>query len=139
MNHRGDSMATSEGSVEARVVGALQVNGQKLMVFEESTTACEELPGELTRFSLNDTRYVIVSQPPRRDGADPVELLTARELQIATLVANGFINKEVASRLGISEWTVCTHLRRIYSKLRVSTRGAMVFRCADLVNAVGNR
>jgi DNA-binding NarL/FixJ family response regulator len=58
---------------------------------------------------------------------------TAMNSPIATLVAQGLVNKQVADRLHISEWTVCTHLRRIYSKLGVSTRSAMVFRCAAFV------
>ena len=37
--------------------------------------------------------------------------------------------KEVASKLSISEWTVSTHMRRIFAKLGVETRAAMVLRC----------
>jgi DNA-binding CsgD family transcriptional regulator len=44
-------------------------------------------------------------------------------------VAEGRANKQIAAELGISEWTVSTHLRRIYAKLDVDTRAAMVNRC----------
>jgi len=57
------------------------------------------------------------------------KLLTARELQIATLVAEGRVNKQIAAELNISEWTVSTHLRRIFAKLSVDTRAAMVSKC----------
>jgi DNA-binding CsgD family transcriptional regulator len=57
------------------------------------------------------------------------ELLTARELQVVALVAEGRPNKQIAAELGISEWTVSTHLRRIYAKLDVDTRAAMVTKC----------
>jgi ATP/maltotriose-dependent transcriptional regulator MalT len=60
-------------------------------------------------------------------------LLTGRELQIVTLVAEGRVNKQIASDLRISEWTVSTHLRRIFSKLGVDTRAAMVSRCAPML------
>lgn len=60
-------------------------------------------------------------------------LLTERELQIIQLVACGQQNKQVAKHLGISEWTVSTHLRRIFAKLRVDSRAAMVYCCADLI------
>lgn len=60
--------------------------------------------------------------------------LTARELQIVTLVARGLVNKQIAAELRISGWTVSTHLRRIYAKLGVDTRAAMVSRCATLLN-----
>lgn len=58
-----------------------------------------------------------------------IEPLTPRETQIARLVADGFVNKEIASKLSISEWTVSTHMRRIFAKLGVETRAAMVLRC----------
>jgi DNA-binding CsgD family transcriptional regulator len=44
------------------------------------------------------------------------------------MVADGFTNKEIASVLEISSWTVSTHLRRIFGKLDVGTRAAMVAR-----------
>ena len=58
------------------------------------------------------------------------ELLTARELQIASLVALGKSNKQVSAKLRISEWTVSSHMRRIFLKLGVGTRAEMVFKCA---------
>lgn len=58
-----------------------------------------------------------------------IEPLTPRETQIARLVADGFVNKEIAAKLSISEWTVSTHMRRIFAKLGVETRAAMVLRC----------
>jgi DNA-binding NarL/FixJ family response regulator len=59
-------------------------------------------------------------------------LLTGRELQIVALVAEGRVNKQIASDLHISEWTVSTHLRRIFSKLGVDTRAAMVAKCVPM-------
>jgi hypothetical protein len=35
-----------------------------------------------------------------------------------------------------SEWTVATHIRRIFAKLHVDSRAAMVFRCAPLIRQV---
>jgi DNA-binding CsgD family transcriptional regulator len=61
-------------------------------------------------------------------------VLTARELQIVALVAGGRVNKQIADELRISEWTVSTHLRRIFAKLGVDTRAAMVSRCVDLLS-----
>jgi DNA-binding NarL/FixJ family response regulator len=61
--------------------------------------------------------------------AHSIDPLTPRETQIARLVADGFVNKEIAAKLEISEWTVSTHMRRIFAKLGVETRAAMVLRC----------
>ena len=52
--------------------------------------------------------------------------LSPREREIARLVASGCTNHAIASVLDISSWTVSTHLRRIFAKLRVSSRAEMV-------------
>lgn len=54
--------------------------------------------------------------------AAEVDNLTVREREVLELVANGFINKEIAERLGVSVEAVRWHLKRIYSKLHVRTR-----------------
>ncbi|MFC4566043.1 LuxR C-terminal-related transcriptional regulator [Nocardiopsis mangrovi] len=61
--------------------------------------------------------------PPRRAQRDArVHPLTARELQVAELVAAGLTNREIARRLSISEWTAINHLRKIMRKLDCSSR-----------------
>jgi DNA-binding NarL/FixJ family response regulator len=50
------------------------------------------------------------------------EGLTDRELEVLKLVARGMSNKEVATDLAISETTVKTHLRSVFTKLRVLSR-----------------
>lgn len=52
--------------------------------------------------------------------------LTPRELQIASLVANGLTNAEIATQLWISQNTVKQTLKRIFQKLNVSARAEMV-------------
>ncbi|MBA2276931.1 MAG: response regulator transcription factor, partial [Chloroflexia bacterium] len=50
--------------------------------------------------------------------------LTTREVEVLRLVAEGLSDAEVAERLYLSQHTVKTHLRSIYSKLAVSSRTA---------------
>ena len=50
--------------------------------------------------------------------------LTARELEVLRLVAEGSTNKAIASRLVLSERTVDRHVSNILAKLRVSSRAA---------------
>ena len=57
--------------------------------------------------------------------ADTVSL-SPREQEVARMIAKGYPNKIIASVLDISVWTVSTHLRRIYAKLGVTSRAAMV-------------
>lgn len=67
------------------------------------------------------------------------DLLTPRELQIATLIALGRVNKQIAKQLKISEWTVATYVRRIFDKLGVDSRAAMVYRCYSLINQLSDQ
>ncbi|MDP8903970.1 MAG: response regulator transcription factor [Chloroflexota bacterium] len=48
--------------------------------------------------------------------------LSARELDVVALVADGRSNDEIAARLGIAPSTVETHLRRMYERLGVASR-----------------
>src|SRR5215470_13036651 len=68
-------------------------------------------------------RYVLI-QVARAEQKLPA--LSPREQEIVRMVAQGYPNKTTARALGISSWTVCTHLRRIFAKLGVTSRAAMV-------------
>lgn len=61
-------------------------------------------------------------QPTDWEESPEQKLLTPREHEILDCVSKGFVDKEIATRLGISPWTVHGHLRNIYDKLRVRTR-----------------
>jgi DNA-binding NarL/FixJ family response regulator len=52
----------------------------------------------------------------------PSEELSARELEILRLMTKGLSNKQIASRLGITEGTVKWHVNIILSRLHVSDR-----------------
>jgi DNA-binding NarL/FixJ family response regulator len=52
--------------------------------------------------------------------------LTTRELDLVRLVVTGLRNKDVATKLGIGEGTVKTHLHRIYKKLKIDSRFGLI-------------
>jgi DNA-binding NarL/FixJ family response regulator len=54
------------------------------------------------------------------------ERLSARELEVLTLVARGASNKQIARTLHLSEATVKSHLIHLFEKLGVSDRTAAV-------------
>jgi ATP/maltotriose-dependent transcriptional regulator MalT len=58
--------------------------------------------------------------------------LTAREVEIVQLVADGLSNSEIATRSFVSVRTVHAHLRSIYAKLGVGSRTAAVRRASEL-------
>ncbi len=53
---------------------------------------------------------------------DPLDQLTPREMQIVELVAEGFSNKEIGSRLGLTEKTVKHYMTNVLQKLQVRNR-----------------
>jgi len=57
---------------------------------------------------------------------DRLTELTAREIEVLRLVANGLSDAQIAEQLVISRRTVNTHLSSIYSKLDVNSRTAAV-------------
>ena len=75
-------------------------------------------------------RKVIASFQEPLATAVEVEDLTAREREILELLASGFPNKQIASRLGLTDGTVRWHLRHVYNKLHVRSRteAALKFR-----------
>ena len=57
-----------------------------------------------------------------RVDTDPMVALTPRELEVADLVARGLTNREIASRLFLSERTAQNHVQHILDKLDLPNR-----------------
>jgi DNA-binding NarL/FixJ family response regulator len=68
--------------------------------------------------------------PQPTPGSNPVSEtpinLTARELEVLTLLSDGLANKQISLELEISEHTVKFHVSSIYQKLNVSNRAEAV-------------
>ena len=54
--------------------------------------------------------------------------MTAREREIATLLAHGLTNPEIATRLVLSPYTVQDHIKNLFEKTGVSSRQELVAR-----------
>ncbi len=81
-------------------------------------------------------------QPRRRRAASRetgTSALSPREWEVATLVAGGQRNREVAAALFLSEKTVESHLARIYDKLGVHSRTALAAIIGDLESPPARR
>ena len=57
---------------------------------------------------------------------DPLDALTARERELLGVLAKGWTNEQIASRIGISHNTVKYHLKNLYEKLSVKNRAMAV-------------
>lgn len=64
---------------------------------------------------------------PSEDGGE--FLLSAREVEVAVLLCQGCINKEIADKLNISITTVITHRKNIMDKLRARSLADIVVYC----------
>jgi DNA-binding NarL/FixJ family response regulator len=67
-------------------------------------------------------RKVVQSFQRAPAASGPTEDLSPREKEVLDCLAQGFLYKEIADKLGISYETVHTYIRRIYEKLQVRTR-----------------
>ena len=58
--------------------------------------------------------------------------LSARETEVLGLVAKGFSFAEIAKLLGVSQHTVIAHVKKIYQKLAVHSRGEAVYEAGKM-------
>ena len=61
----------------------------------------------------------------RRRVPEARDQLTAQELQIAQLAADGLSNREIGRRLYLSHRTISTHLYRVFPKLGITSRAEL--------------
>lgn len=88
----------------------------------------------LVTIPRQDLLLVLPAEPDEveRDGAAPVESLTARELEVLQLMARGLTNRQIGQRLKISEHTVKFHAASVLGKLSARSRAEAVARAIGL-------
>jgi DNA-binding NarL/FixJ family response regulator len=112
-----DSDRDVVSAIEAGATGYLLKDAPRAELFRAIRAAAR---GEAVLAPAAATRLVGQLRQP----ATPP--LTARELQVLRLIAKGATNREVATRLHVSEAMVKTHLVHAFGKLGVSDRTAAV-------------
>jgi len=97
---------------------------------DDLIAAIRELRAGGVPMSREIARKVIASFQEPHTAATEMEDLSPREREILELLAEGFSNKEIAVRIGVSDGTVRWHLRHVYDKLHVRSRteAALKFR-----------
>jgi DNA-binding NarL/FixJ family response regulator len=120
-------------SDESYVMRALQAGARAYLLKDSAVTdlirAIEAVSQGKSFFSPKISRILAeeyVRALKQRGSVDTFELLTTREREIFQLLAEGGTNKEVATNLNISLYTVETHRKRILQKLNLHSSAELV-------------
>ena len=111
------------------VIRTLEAGASGYLAKESRGAICEAIRAVAAGETVigSDLQGEVVEQIRQRAGADR-PWLTAREIEILGLLAEGLSTVQIAQRLVIGQATVKTHLHHLYEKLDVSDRAAAVAR-----------
>ncbi len=113
--------------LHGRGVAILLVSGERIESFDRVAGLLLGADDYLTKpFDPNELLARLEGMLRRVRPATARRNLTARELQVLTLLADGLEQSEIAERLAISPKTVATHIERILAKLGVRSRAQAV-------------
>lgn len=127
-----DAPAPTTAPIPASVTELVRRIVEKSRAGETTPSSSAAPPGSeqiIADAELDGVRYLLVRM--RKESREQVTL-SPRELEIVRMVAQGHPNRIIGDVLNISSWTVATHLRRIFAKLHVGSRAAMIARIHDL-------
>jgi DNA-binding NarL/FixJ family response regulator len=120
---------------EASVISAITVGATGYLLKDAFPTDIAQTVRDLVAghspISASIARFIVrrtqnQAEPPPGPPLDTVKL-TPREIDILWGIAKGFSYAEIAGHLGLSRQTVPGHIKNIYRKLEVHTRGEAVF------------
>ena len=120
-----DDLVTTGLKVLARRLVKQATSNNRSSVIREG----EDQDDVILDLEVDGVRCLLLRVHPKNEPSHVT--LSPREQEIARMVAKGYPNKTIAAVLEISSWTVCTHLRRIFAKLSVGSRAAMVARLME--------
>ena len=89
------------------------------------------------RFRRSEQQLTSGSLTPNFDSYEPLQTLglTPRVAEVLLWVAQGKTNADIATILGISEWTVKKHVLEIFERLGVETRTAASLRAIEVLSS----
>lgn len=79
-------------------------------------------PRKMIIQAIRDAHQNAVCYPYDRESASPLEPLTEREIQVLEELRRGLTSAEIGQALNISEHTIKSHLKNIFSKLHAADR-----------------
>jgi DNA-binding CsgD family transcriptional regulator len=119
--NRGDRLPAGNAVGEQPSAYLLKILEDVADCLRAGQYVADERDGILVDTIIGNTRCLLLVHEPSL-----LVQLSPREQEIARMVAQGRTNQVIARALGISMWTVSTHLRRIFAKLAVCSRAEMV-------------
>lgn len=121
--------APAAGCHGGRLVGSLAipaVDGRSVLAVVELNHEREIVLGERLMRSLCGISHELGHFLARRGGELAAPLVTAREIEVLQLAADGLSAARTAERLAVGVPTIRTHLSNIYAKLQVEDRPSAV-------------
>lgn len=135
---QAEAMVISVFGDEAHVVAAIEAGATGYLLKDASA---DEIAQAITRLLAGEApissaiarhllrRFRATPAAPAPAAASP---LTAREGEVLQLIAKGLSYQRIAEALAMSPHTVTTHIKQIYRKLAVNSRGEAVFEAQQL-------
>lgn len=123
---------------ETHVVQAIQMGAMGYLLKDEAATDVERAIADLVAggspISPAIARYLLTQMRSDRpqEKAQAVPEFSQRETEVLGYVVKGFTYAEIAALADISTHTVATHIRKIYRKLAVHSRGEAVYEALQL-------
>jgi DNA-binding NarL/FixJ family response regulator len=111
-----------KASQPEKLLEAIRLTARGESFLEPSVTA--KMLAHFSRLAARETTRAVL--PPL------IEPLSARELGVVRLLAEGCSNKEIASRLALAEGTVKNHMSNVLGKLRALDRTQAALRAREL-------
>jgi DNA-binding NarL/FixJ family response regulator len=119
----GDSLEARRAFFDLKIAGLLQIDSGP----EEIKLAVRNVFKGGTYVDSRVAQLLFDKMVIRKDN-----VLSARQIQVLKMIADGFTNKRISAELGISQDTVKTHVRVILKKLNAADRAQAVAKAYDL-------
>ena len=142
-----ESMVITVFGDEKHVVSALQAGATGYLLKDcdavEISKAILQMRGGGSPISPSIARHLLKhfhppqaeappSKPDSPDNDKKEPALTRREHEVLRLIAKGFSYQEIAETLSLSVHTVTSHIKHIYRKLAVGSRGEAVYEASQI-------
>ncbi len=131
-----ESMVISVFGDEAHVVAAIEAGATGYLLkdadADEIRSAILRLVAGESPISSAIARHLLRRFQPQPEPAATASSLTPREREVLQLIAKGLSYNRIAEALQMSPNTVTSHIKQIYRKLAVNSRGEAVFEAQQL-------